>query len=151
MVIMEPTGPEQNANGQEAPKRDGVYVEMRAPVFSYIANKLAPVYQQELDALRQDGSFEKIKNFHDGTFGTLMGQILDTATAQEQNELPKVTLNLTDDEVRTIREKVEVPFDAAGRMTHKQIMGELTDQYRNAKFDKRVKDVTRKIKSAFKK
>lgn len=148
---MEPTGPEQNHPGQEELRRDGVYVEMRAPVFSYVANKLAPVYKHELEELQQDGSFQKIKSFHEGTFGRLMGQILDTATAQEQNELPKVTLNLTDNEMRTIKEKVEAPFDAAGRMTHRELMGELNDQYRSAKFDKRVKDVTRKIKSAFKK
>ncbi len=146
---MEPTGPEQNPPGQESPKTGGVYVSMREPVFSYVANKLAPVYQQQLEEVRRDGSYNGIKKFHESPFGSIMGQILDVATAQEVAHLPKVGLNVTDAQMHELKNRIEPPFDAAGRHLHTQLMGELTDSYRMAKFDKRIKDAKRKVKSFF--
>lgn len=146
---MEPTGPEQNSSEQEMSKSNGTCVEMRSPVFSYVANKLAPVYQHELDAVRRDGSFAKIKEFHEGPFGTLMSQVLDTATALETSGLEKISLTITDAQMSEIRRRVEPSHDAAGRLLHTQLMGELADNFRSAKFEKRMKEAKQKVKSLF--
>lgn len=148
---MEQTGPEHIEASPTEPKKDTVPLAVRAPVFLYVANALAPVYQQELDGLRRDGSFEKIKNFYEGPFGTLMSQILDKQTAQMQNEMPKVELEVTDEQMREMKDKMKTPFDAAGRMLHSQMVGEITDQYRSAKFNKRARNAASKVKSFFKK
>lgn len=146
---MEPTGPEQNEQAQEASKKDTVFVTLRAPLFSYLANSLAPIYKKEFDELQQDGSFKGIQEFHHSPFGTLMGQILDTATAQKEMELPKVTLHVNEEQMKAAREKMQTPFDAAGRMLYSQMMGELNDEYRTAKITKKIQNAKRKVKSLF--
>lgn len=148
---MEPNGPENSEGTKELQERKEVDVEVRFPVFSYVSEGLSRVYKRELDALRQDGSFDNLREFHRGPFSLLMSQILDTATAQGQNESSKVTLGLTDEEMKVIKAKVEAPLDAAGRLLHTQMMDELKDNYRSAKFTKNAKDLVNRMKSSFKK
>lgn len=147
---MEPTGPDQIEVGQEAPKRNSVYFNVRPAMVSYLADSLEPVYTAELNALRKDGSYQRIMEFNESPFATAMGQIFDKKEAQNRMELPKVTLDMTDDEMKAIREKMEKPTGVE-LMTYTKMMGELTEQYGSAKFAKRVKDLTKRIKSPFRK
>ena len=143
---------EHNQPRPEEIKRDTINVKVSTPLFLYIANGLAPVYQKELAALREDGSFEKIKNFHEGTFGMLMGQILDKQTAQQEFEQPEVTLDLSDQDMKVLDEKLRGPKDATGGVLalEMKMMGELKGKYSEAKMSHRTAAIVEKVKSLFK-
>lgn len=132
------------------PMRDSVHFTVRPALVSYLADSLEPVYTGELDALRREGSYQRIVDFNESPFATVMGQIFDKREAQSRMELSKVTLDMTDDEMKAIRERMVKP-EGVELMTYAKMMGELSSEYRNARFNKRVKQVTRKIKSAFRK
>ena len=65
-------------------------------------------------------------------------------------ELPKVSLDMTDEEMKAIRERMEKPIGME-LMSYTKMMGELSEQYGSAKFAKRVNDLAKRIKSPFKK
>ncbi len=147
---MEPAGPEQNHPGQESPQRNSVHFTVRPAMVSYLADSLEPVYTRELNALREDGSYQRIMDFTKSPFATIMGQILDKKEAQSRMELPKVSLDMTDEEMKAIRERMEKPIGME-LMSYTKMMGELSEQYGSAKFAKRVNDLAKRIKSPFKK
>lgn len=126
-------------------------VRLRQPVFSFLTERLRPIYQQTLNEVQEEGSYQYLLDFHrTSRISRLMNRMLDQFPSPE--ELPKAPiLDLSEKDVRLLKETIPTPEDPAGRLTKNEIMDELNDNFRDARFKAKVKSITDGIRSKFSK
>lgn len=139
----------QQSEPQEKEAETTYPVRLRPPVFSFLAEGLRPVYQKALKAVQEDGSYQGINDFHRSSrISRLMNGMLDQFPNPE--ELPEVpVVDLSAEDIKFLKEAIPAPFDAAGRLTRKELMDELSASFRDARFKARVKNITDGIRSRF--
>jgi hypothetical protein len=138
-------GEAENKPQEENPNRT-YQVKLRPPVFGYFAERIGEAYRYELAEIQKDGSFQGLKDFHESRFANLMTRILDQFT--EPDKLPsKVTIGLSDEDIKVIKDRIKPPQDAAGARLHREMLRELGDNYASAKFGARTQKFLSRVKS----
>lgn len=108
-------------------------VKLRGAVLGYFANRLAPAYNAERDRVqRQEGTIAAIDEFYKSRFGRVMTSVLNTFAGK--SELPEsVEINLSEEDIDVILEKVGEPSVYKDRLIYKMHKEDLETGFKRGK------------------
>ncbi len=143
---MEQGGDRETIN-KEAEKR--YRVELRPPIFGYIANHLSHIYETKLESARREGSYQGLMEFYDSPLARIMTSILNQFP--DKDKLPeKPFLNISSEDVTFIRKIIPRPLGAADSAIWRQMMGELSKSFQEARATSLLKAFLGSVKGILK-
>lgn len=150
ITIMGETGEvqKQDPESDKKPEQKVYDLKLRGALFDYIANRLAPIYLNELADLKKDGAYKPLTEFFDSPFATAMTKIMILS-----DESPKrgetVEIKLLDEEYAAIVSKMPKEENYLQARIRREMLAEFKMGFRDAKFNARLKGAASSIKKTF--